>query len=288
MKMTKSLLPVLAILLIFIQNAYSEMKFTLYGFKIGQNINAMKKELGKPHDVYKFEDGFVAYIYQFKGYNVIFETDKSRPDIIYSIQIQGKTNPDGLGLDSVNLGDTFDKAVKALGKADTRNNAIDSITKKEMKDTVYYDYNKTGNYSYESVGNTISSIKIAFNGINSVNEDAFAAYSKFISAVKTKNYYAISNYLTASTVVYWNGEYKIDTSVFGYLQKNKSVNNAFFNARDGIMSFEKSNLKESALRLMDNGLKGMVFKITKDKVNYEIFFIKTFEGWVISYINKLK
>ncbi len=31
----------------------------------------------------------------------------------------------------------------------------------------------------------------------------------------------------------------------------------------------------------------MVFKIIKNKKKYEIVFIKSFDGWVISYIDKL-
>jgi hypothetical protein len=75
--------------------------------------------------------------------------------------------------------------------------------------------------------------------------------------------------------------------MYSYLQKNKHINNAFFNAQSGISSFEKSDLAGSALRIMDDGTSGMVFKITKNNINYEILFIKTFEGWVISYIDKL-
>src|SRR5947207_3301555 len=86
--------------------------FTLYGYKIGQELKFAKQRLGEPDKAFPFPDGWKAYAYRKDGHNVILETDNTRPDLIASIQIEGERNPPNMGLDGIDLGSDAKKAIE--------------------------------------------------------------------------------------------------------------------------------------------------------------------------------
>ena len=131
--------------------------YVLYGVKIGQRLDHVKRKFGKPGRVVKFQDGWVAYVYQLKGHNVIFETRPNRPDEIVSIQLTGYHNPPNKGLGDINLGDNA-KVLQRLGKPAHSKPAIDLRTKQAVPNTFIYYYGK--GLSIEVRDNKIFSIKI--------------------------------------------------------------------------------------------------------------------------------
>jgi hypothetical protein len=48
------------------------------------------EELGKPSKVHKFPDGFIAVVYFKENYNLIFEANPTRNDMIWAIQVSGR------------------------------------------------------------------------------------------------------------------------------------------------------------------------------------------------------
>lgn len=266
---------------------FAEKKFTLYGFKIGQSIEVLTNDYGKPNQIVDFDDGFKAYVYKFKGHNAIFESDSTRPDMIFAIQIQGITNPKYHGLDGVNLGDNIDQAIKVLGEPNKKQIAKDESSGKEIPDTYYYDYFDTGNYSIEVTSNKITSIKINYNGPNTNITDLSVVFDKFLSSIKSKSYDQVASLLTGTTEFYYKKVFKLEKSALNFILKNKAVNNILFNSKTGLISIDKSDVKSTSMRIMDSGLTGMVYKIEKGNNKFEIVFIKTFEGWVVLYLDKL-
>jgi len=76
----------------------AEKIYVLYGFKIGQSSDAPVQQFGKPFKSHTFEDGYSYRAYNMKDHMVVFESDNTRPDLIWAIQIQGESNPPCLGL----------------------------------------------------------------------------------------------------------------------------------------------------------------------------------------------
>jgi len=270
---------------------YAEKKFVLYGYKIGQNIASVQKELGNPYKIHKFPDGFIAYIYKHKNHYLILETDNTNPNVIWSIQIEGSENPAEFGLDGLSLGDSSNKVILIFGKPDSIKNSIDEITKKVMKDIVYYSYLTKGNFSIEINKNKVSSIKLQFNGPIQSNPKDIYVLDRFLESVKSKKYYQIASYLSPDFELHWNNKtYKPNASLINFIKTNKNVNEIFFNNKNGITSLNSKNIDKEVLTLDGKGskgnLRGFIFKIIQDNVKYEFILFQSFEGWIIRSIVK--
>lgn len=276
------------IILLILMNSlsFSEKKFMLYGFRIGQTVDTVTNELGVTKDIMNLEDGFTIYIYKFKGYNVYFESDVKRPDLIWSIQIQGYSNSQYYGLDDINLGDDIEEAIKTLGEPDSVQKAIDEITKKEVEGVSYYDYYKSGNFSFETLSNKITSIKLVFNGPVE-KEDPDKAVKNFLSAIKDKNYYQIASFFSPESKIYWGQkEYSFNTSILEKLMKNSEISNIIFDTENGVACIDEKDIVQPEFRLVADAASGPVYKIEKNYNRFEIFIVQSFSGWVISELEK--
>ncbi len=281
--MIKSLILIAVTVFTSIDYCFANKLFVLYGYKIGQSINNPKLEYGKPSKEIKHDDGFISYVYDFEKHYVIFQCDNTRPDLIWGIQLTGEKNSTNFGLNGLNLGDPSKKVIKILGKPDKITTAVDDFTKKELKDITYYSYHEKGNYSIEIENDKVSSIKINFIGPMETNN--LVDFSEFVKSVKSKNYYKIATFISTNFTIYKvNKSYNITKSIFNSLMNDKIFNDTFFNKSYGISSITNKNDITSAMRLEDKSA-GFVYKINKNNVKYELFFIKSFDGWVLKYID---
>jgi hypothetical protein len=81
----------------------------------------------------------------------------------------------------------------------------------------------------------------------------------------------------------------MNTSIIHTLINNKTINNIFFNPDYGIISIKDKDIAESALRVQsDPIITGYVFKIKKSNIEYELFFSKNYDGWVLKYIDQFR
>jgi hypothetical protein len=277
------------IALVFFSNLlYAQKIYVLYGFKIGQKSSAPIKQFGKPFKNHKFPDGFSYNAFKMKDHIAVFESDNTRPDLIWAIQIEGKNNPPSLGLNEINLGDNISKVIKIFGKPDSIKEAIDEETKNPMKGIEYYSYDKSSNFSIEATNKIVSSIKIVFNGSNE-NTESNIDFKKFLKSVQLKDFNKISQFIYADFVFNKNKEFTINTSIIDSLINNKEINNIFFNPSYGIITIQDKDIVESALRVQtEPNFVGYVFKIKKNNIEYELLFFKNYDGWVLKYINQFK
>jgi hypothetical protein len=259
---------------------YAKKHFVLYGFKIGQTIESARNELGNPSKTIDFKDGFKAYVFMKGDHYVVMEADGSRPDMIWGIQIAGKSNPKNRGFGLVNLGDEADKTIKLLGKPDSTEFAVDEETKKELKHIKYYSYNKTSNYSLESENGKLTSMKIVFNG--PVNPYPDFAFGNLTGSIKAGNLYRVCENISGELAVVEKGKtHRFTRSIVSDITSAGVLNDILFNKEYGIGTIIDSDIKNAALRLFANGTNGWVFSIEKKNRKYELFFMKSFEGWVL-------
>jgi hypothetical protein len=268
---------------------FAEDLFVLDGYKIGQLISVVTKNLKEAVEIHKFNDGFISYAFKRKDHYLIFETDPSNKDAIWSIQIQGKSNPEFCGLNGINLGDDESKIVKAFGNPDKKTKAVDSVSKKEVPDTVFYAYDSAGNYSFEVSKNKVTSIKILFTSPK--KEPGAPSLVRFSKMCKEKDFYGLAGTFSEDAYISRNGKYhQITSSIVETITNDREYQEILFDGKFGIANLEKNDIKEGALRVFSNGEKfptGYVFKVEKNSVIYEIVFVQSFEGWVIWEINYL-
>jgi hypothetical protein len=270
----------------FYSVSYAEDIFVLYGFKIGQKSSIPVRQFGNPIQTYKFEDGFSYNVFKMKDHVVVFESDNTRPDLIWSIQIQGESNPQYLGLNGINLGDKVSEVIKVFGKPDKIEEATDEKTKKPIKNIDYYSYDESSNFSIEVTDKIVTSIKISFKGPNKT-KDPIIDFNKFLSTVRSNDLNKISNYIDPDFELRNKETFLIDTSVIEALNRSKEINSIFFNSDYGIITITDKDIAEASMRVQTNpDSAGYVFKIKKNKMRYELYFEKSYEGWVLKYINQ--
>jgi hypothetical protein len=139
---------------------------TLYGISSGADLRTIEATFGKPSQKIKFDDGWVAVVYQLKKHNLVVETAPDDPEYVIAVQISGESNPDGKGLLSINLGNSIDSALAVFGTPTERRPSMDEKTNKSIPDAYIYQYEKA---SFESTKGKITSIKIHFESRGASN-----------------------------------------------------------------------------------------------------------------------
>lgn len=285
MKRIISLISAVIFLLLVSNVVFAEKLYVLYGFKLGQKISTIEAELGKPFKVIDYEDGFVAYIYKMNDHYVVFEAAPSNLDLIWSIQIGGTHNPQNLGLRDINLSDSFEKMNKILGKPDEKENARDEKTGKIIDNTIYYSYNKSGNFSIEVNNNQISSIKITYEEGKS-QKDA-PDLNTIIGALTSKDYYKICSVIAPNFEIVDSQTLSFSTSIYDSIQNDKKINDVLLNPQYGICAIKDNNILESHIHLSMSGPSGMEYDIKIDKIHYQLLLTQEYEGWEIRKIEIL-
>lgn len=246
--------------------------FTLHGYKIGQPLSFAKQRLGEPDKVFPYPDGWKAYAYQREGYNVIFETDNTRPDLITSIQIDGERNPPNMGVDGIELGSDAKKVIEKLGNPTQRKQAED-VAMKALVPDAYINFYGNG-FSFEEKNNKVSSIKVIFGGpAKSGNRPDF---DTFLSNIKSKNYYRIAESISSDFTL--NGKKIISGPIINEITEKTELN-AFLFGKDGIGALTSKDVADVNLRVAV-GSSGFVYKF-KDRKIHELYFARSFEGWVL-------
>lgn len=253
----------------------------LYGFKIGQPILAVKAELGEPTQVHPFEDGYKAYIYQMKGMNVIFEADNKRPDLIWSIQMEGEANPTDRGLGPVNLGDSAEAVKKALGKPDVEKESVDLITRKPMPGISVIQYMESRNVSMETTKGRITSIKIVFKPVKQEKRGE-ADLSNFLKMVSAEDRTGVCNHLSIAFAAFTKSKgFTFQKSCVASLLPGGDLSEFFF-GRSGLKSVAPSSCAQGGLRVHETLGAGPVFKCKRKNAEpIELFFVMSFDGWTL-------
>ncbi len=254
--------------------------YTLYGYKIGQELKIAKQRLGEPDKIAPFQDGWKAYAYRRDGHNIIFETDNTRPDLIVSIQVEGNQNPPNMGLDGIDLGSDAKKATEKLGPPTQRKMAEDLDTKKAIPKTYINYYGNS--LSFEEKDNKVTSIKIVFGGPAKASDRP--DFDAFLQNVKARNYYRIAE--TISSGMTLNGKMVIQGPVIEQIV-GKTELNAFLFGKDGVEAVTPKDIADVNLRVIAadrekriSGSSGYVYKL-RGKPITELYFVRSFEGWVL-------
>ncbi|TAL34001.1 MAG: hypothetical protein EPN93_12470 [Spirochaetes bacterium] len=264
---------------------HADMVFMLYGFKIGQNISNPTNQLGAPIKTHKFDDGYVSHVYKMSDHVLIVTADNTRPELIWAIQLEGKSNPRGLGLGGIDLGDPVRTVIERYGQPDKKTPAVDEATGKPVENVVYYAYHRNGNFSLEARDDRVTSIKIAYNGPDAKRTDKID-FRKFLETVRAKDLNAIGRYIYADFALNTPTEsHRIRTSIIHALANDPAIREIFFDPDHGVASLRDGDVVSSALRIqMNPGNTGYVYKVTKNGRRYELFFVDGYEGWVLKYI----
>lgn len=281
----------------FASFSFAEMKSVLGGYKLGQSLEIVTNELGKPWQVIDFGDGFVAYVYVMQGHFLIFQTAPMRPGIIWAIQIQGKHNPEYYGLGKINLGDPVEKALREFGKPDIQKTAIDEKTRKEMKGIVFYSYDETSNFSFEAISNKVFSVKIHSPWVAQSKNDDVNIIDRFLEAVKQKDYYQIASFLSPEFSLDTGGNsVKIKGSVIKAIMEDKNIHDMLFHPTKGVISLKSSHISDHVMKFRGTSqdgrtVNGLMFTATlsHDKRTLTqplVFtFVQSDEGWVLHSIH---
>lgn len=273
--MLKGIIRFSILLAVFAVNAAQAQEyFTLYGYKIGQSISQVKKELGKPVQVHKFKDGWTAYSYQLKGHNAHFETGPQNPNAILSIQIEGYTNPRFHGLGLVNLGDSAASALKILGKPKQNKESQDLTTREKVSDTRIHFYE---GYSFEEKDGKVSSIKVIYEK----QKEALPVpdYSRLFKALENKDYYTLAEMISVN--LRSNDKPVITGAIVKDLQQG-TLHDIFYDKK-GNLKFTQKQHTDGAMRMTMGVGVGHVAKFSKAPI-HEMVFYPSYDGMVLTEI----
>jgi hypothetical protein len=208
---------------------------------------------------------------------VVFETDASRPDVIVAIQLEGKKNPRGMGLDGIDLGMDAKRAFERLGPPTVREAAVDEETKEKIPDTWIDRWGER--VSIEERHGKVSSIKVVFAGPSEAS--AFPDLAAFLRDVREKHLYRLAEPISSDL------ELRDEKAVHGSMLRELSGKTPlaeFLFGKDGVASLSASaaeaNLRVIAAEDGRPAVSGTVFKFDGKKVQ-ELFFVRGFEGWVL-------
>ncbi|TGM72404.1 hypothetical protein EHR01_14170 [Leptospira mtsangambouensis] len=275
----------LFLILILNQNLFATDKFyVLYGIKLGQKMAIASEMLGKPFKSEKFPDGFRYEAFKINDHIVIVEANNTRPDLIWGIQIQGNSNPANLGINGLNLSDNDSKIIELFGKPDEIRDSIDELTGKKMPGIQFYSYDKTSNFSIETTNHKVSSIKITFSGYNLSDENY--EIKEFIDILKSKDLYKISSNISSDFILKSEKEFNIQKSIVETLNSKNEISDLLLYSQNGLTSItEKSILEKIPIKNKENTVIAYYFRVMIENKNVHIFFLRSFEGWILKEIN---
>ncbi len=258
--------------------------YVLYGIKLGQKMSIASELFGKPFKAEKFDDGFRYEAYKFKDHIIIVEANNTRPDLIWGIQIQGKSNPENLGINGLNLGDNDSRILEIFGNPDEKRDSIDEKTREKISGIQYYSYDKSSNFSIETSDKIVTSIKITFDGYNPSTE--VFDIKDFIDILKTKNVYKISNLIASDLLLKKDKDYSIEKSIYHTLSSKNEISEFLFNSKVGLISItDKNIIEKTPIRNKENVIIAFYFKLLFNNKFAHVFFLRSFEGWILKEIN---
>ena len=269
--------------------ASAKNHFTLYGLKIGQHILIANALLGKPSSTETDDAGYITRFYQLNNLLVVIESRPNATNQVWSIQITGTQNPENKGFAGINLGDSKEKMISLFGQPDKEEKVTDPAMFDRWPDLMYYSYYDKYNFSFQISQNKVVSIKTIMTPDKSVED--LPDINKIIAAAKYKDYYALGEILEYDMYISRDAEYyKVEKSVYEMLSGNTFYNELFFNAPFSISKLESKDIKKKVMRPFTDSeySKGYVFLIEKNKIQYELVFVKSFEGWVLWEVNFLE
>lgn len=265
-------------------SARQRARYVLGTFRLSQKFSIVQEQLGKPSKVHTFPDKFEAHIYQYKGFQLIFEKNPMNPNFIYAVQLTGTESPEETCLGKICLSSSKDDVLREAGTPTGIKEAVDEVTGKPVPETQYYSYKNPGNFSLEIKGGKVSSIKITDTVVPIEKEpDVFG----FIRAVKNRDYYAMAEHLDST----FEGSIDrkavpVKKSLIKFLKDKNEMTSLLFGSEHGIENLSEKDQQPGTLRLFPDGRRGRVFKFKSSKgKTIEFVYTQSHQGWNIWEIN---
>ena len=260
--------------------AAAEGYHVLYGTKLGQSLGLIKKSLGEPYKTFTFEDGWTAHAYKKGDHAVIFETSAERPDIVISIQIEGRANPEGMGLDGVNLGSDAKAAIDKFGTPSNRLAAQDGVTHQPVPNTFINFYGH--NFSFEEKDGKVTSIKVQYDADDKTADEI--DLKQFIGYAKEKNYFRLAESISSAMTL--RGKPAVQGPILDQIRADTPLH-AFLFGKNGVSTLSEKNIADTNLRVIGEDKKaklpassGTVYKLKNHKLK-ELYFVRAFDGVVL-------
>lgn len=275
------ILPVFLLLFPYLP-CFGENFQSLYGFRIDQSMKTIEKELGEVAKEHAFEDGYKAFFYRKGGHIVVFETEPSQPDRIWSIQVEGTDIPPERGLNGVVPGDPRSKVISVFGTPEAEKKAVNSLDKKETPNTSILTYYENGNFSFEIKNDKVSSIKLVLRLEKKPKETPDPW--DFISVSKAKNDREMIRLLAGDPVFNAYGIVLYPQESMLSFLKRKDVSDFLF-GKGGVSELSEADLFNSNMRFFDKGGFGWVIRYAKNRRVLEFVYVKPYDEWVLWEIN---
>jgi hypothetical protein len=245
----------------------------LYGFKLGQPIANAIEVLGEPAQIQPFPDGWKAYVFPLQGHNLVFEANVSRPDLIFSIQIEGSGNPQGLGLGAVNLGDPLDVTLGILGQPDRQQPAMDALTQQPVEGAATNFYGR--GMSFDQRDGVVTSIKIIYGGPAAL--EPIPNIERFFTRLRNHDYYGLAEMIATDMTI--AGRPAVVGSMLGSIAVDSPLHELLYGQR-GLASMSTENDAGGGPRTYEDGRAGFAIQLV-DRSVAELVFTRSFEGWVL-------
>lgn len=261
--------------------AHAQTFYTdLFGFRLGQYREALKTQLGKPFKSGKYDDGFEYEAFALKpdkSLYMICEYSTKDKEVIWSIQVSGKSLTTDVGFKNLRLGMDQTEAKVLLGKP--------SVIKDIGEYGHMWSYDKT-NFSVEvDKSGKLSSIKI----LNNANElfpgapdiKKIPSFDKVQKILNSNNNAEILTLLAGDLEVYYNKQtYYFKKSMLVEqtedYSKVLSVIKTISKDLSTVNTFDESQYEENMRVSLGEDIKHVI-KIKKDHTIKEIV-LKYFGG----------
>ena len=181
---------ILALLLLFSLTNTAEKFTQLYNLNLGDPIQKTIEQFGEPSKIIPIDDHSTVYVFMKETHYIAVTESPPGSNIIYSIQVTGKNQPETTKFNGIGLGVNIDDVIKRLGKPSLQNDAIDQATQKNIPNTTIYHFGE--NISFEAIDNTVSSIKIKFDTTHSSDS---ASDEKNFQATMEKEIKIVRDYI---------------------------------------------------------------------------------------------
>ena len=202
--------------------------------------------------------------------------------MITAIQVEGKKTSSSLGIDGIRIGSKAREAFQKFGKPTERKEAMDDLTNTPIPKVFINIYGD--NLSFKEKKGKIISIKISL--VASTDDQERPDLASFLNFVKKKNYYRVAELISTNLTV--NGKKAALGPILKEVSGKKTLLHDFLFGRNGIKKIrpgdlgdeERRDLKEEGAEGRPGGTQGYVYIFHLGPVN-ELYFVKSFEGWVL-------
>jgi hypothetical protein len=282
MKKLSLTIPLLPLCLLLLgADLHAEKVFMLYGFKIGQPTRNAVNQLGPPAKTHAYENGFAYSLYRLDGCRLVITEHPTGPGLIWSIQTEGDRNPEGHGLDGINLGDPFEKVVERFGTPDSTEDSKDENTGRPIEGAALCSYLKKGNFVVERRNGRVAALKISYNGPARKREKSADA-QRFLADVRSGDPATVARWMHHNfTLTTGTDSRSVATSMMHSLTHDEALRAVLFDREWGCASARETDIREMPGDSRKQAGDGTMYELTTNGARYELLFVKSHEGWML-------